>query len=411
MNTAWRMLAAAVLVGLAPLAWAQNGPKPDQPKAAEQPTDQKPAEQPKPSDKKPAVTVPRQPQELNLQAGGAAPEVKVYKWVKGDPVTRFEKGRTYVVEFWATWCQPCRENIPHLTGLQQKYKKVKFIGVSVWENSPPHHIKDLDRDLTPEQVNEAYFGRVKRFVDETGEAMGYTVAFDGVEGAMAQTWMNAAGQGSIPAAFIVNGDGKVAWIGHPGEIEEPLSQILAGTYDIKSAAEKSGRALAIEKKQRALYARLAEAMQTKNREETLKVLEECVELDPVKNEPMLVRKFKMLQEEDEKGAYAFLKRVAEGPGKDKPQTLNAMAWMILDDQEVVHRDLDAAMTLAKQADEAAKHESAPITDTLARAYFEKGDSAKAVELEIKAISQLKEEEEAMRGQMEAALRQYKAGKK
>src|SRR5262245_47956469 len=101
MSMGWRtrILAAVVLVGLAPFASAQSGTKPEQAAPAEQP-DQKPAEQPKPAEKpKPAPTVPRQPEELNLQAGGAAPELKVYKWVKGDPVRGFDKGKTYVVEF------------------------------------------------------------------------------------------------------------------------------------------------------------------------------------------------------------------------------------------------------------------------------------------------------------------------
>ena len=69
-----------------------------------------------------------------LNIGDPAPPLRVNQWLKGTPVQKFEKGHVYVVEFWATWCQPCKLSMPHLSTLARQYKnKVTIIGVDIYE--------------------------------------------------------------------------------------------------------------------------------------------------------------------------------------------------------------------------------------------------------------------------------------
>ncbi len=72
-----------------------------------------------------------------LTIGSNAPALDIEHWVqngngKFKPVTKFVNGKVYVVEFWATWCGPCIQSMPHLAKLQTEYadKGVQLISIS-----------------------------------------------------------------------------------------------------------------------------------------------------------------------------------------------------------------------------------------------------------------------------------------
>ena len=151
------------------------------------------------------------------QLGDDAAPLAIAEWVKGAPVDVKDGKAIYVVEFWATWCPPCRASIPHLSELQAKLKNqgVVMVGIS-----------DEKAD------------KVKPFVTEQGAKMDYRVALD-QDGQTYKSYMGGFGIGGIPHAFIVNKQGKIVWHGHPmAGLDEALEAILAGTYDMKAAAKK-----------------------------------------------------------------------------------------------------------------------------------------------------------------------------
>jgi len=152
--------------------------------------------------------------EISLKVGSAAPALEVSRWVKGDGPYKLEPGNVYVVEFWATWCGPCVDSIPHVTEMARTYKdKVTFVGVSVWEQGAGKELED----------------KVDSFVRDMGDKMDYFVARDTETNAMASNWLSAAGKDGIPCAFIVDGNGKIAWIGHPmASMEKEIDSVLAG---------------------------------------------------------------------------------------------------------------------------------------------------------------------------------------
>lgn len=107
------------------------------------------------------------------------------------------KGKyVYVFEFWATWCPPCRQTIPHLTDVAHKFasRNVRFLGIT----------------------NEDNEGTVRRFVDSMGARMDYHVLID-EDGSLSDMFMAKYRVNGIPHAFIVGKNGEVTWHGHPAE--------------------------------------------------------------------------------------------------------------------------------------------------------------------------------------------------
>jgi thiol-disulfide isomerase/thioredoxin len=312
-----------------------------------------------------------------LGIGDPAPKLEVKEFVKGDPVKSLEKGKLYVVEFWATWCGPCRVSIPHLTDLQKQHKDVTFIGVSVFESD---------------------FGKVKPFVEEMGDKMEYRVAIDAVpegkkanDGFMAQKWMEAAEQNGIPTAFVVNADGLIAWIGHPMQMEKPLADIAAGKWDLKAEAIKYKEEKARERKMREIAGKLRKARQAGDMKEVLAIADEVIKDEPKMEASLGHVKFAALSglgEADKAADYG--RKLIDDTYKGNASALNEIAWGVVDPDKIKDQKPDAkllrvALDAAAKANELQKGKDANILDTLAQAHFVNGDVDKAIELQEKAL--------------------------
>ena len=298
-----------------------------------------------------------------LMVGSTAPKLQISEWVKGDSVQGFESGQTYVVEFWATWCGPCVRAFPHISELQKNNAdELTVIGVNIWDRKKNRETGDYTESMSE------LITRVNEFVGEQGDKMGYTVAIEETD-KMAENWMRAAGRNGIPSAFIVDGDGKIAWAGHPMSMDDPLKQIMAGEWDLEE-----GR--------RAQTAELEGGFWFPHT------------MNLIADEATAERGYEL--------AYALLR----SPVADNPRMLNAMAWNILTSEKIAKRDIKAAITLAKVACEKTGWEDAGVIDTLARGHFDAGSPDKAIELQMKAIELAKGT--PMEADMVKTLEGYKA---
>jgi thiol-disulfide isomerase/thioredoxin len=126
-----------------------------------------------------------------------APEVSAGKWFNADGFKLADNSdKIVVVEFWATWCPPCRKSIPHLKKLHEEYSDKGVVLVSL-TNEPAATIENF----------------------MTKVEMPWIIGAESSSG-------GEYGVSGIPSAFIVV-DGKIAWKGHPmGGLDEELKKAV-----------------------------------------------------------------------------------------------------------------------------------------------------------------------------------------
>jgi thiol-disulfide isomerase/thioredoxin len=128
--------------------------------------------------------------------GEKAPEIMLSKAAnaKKPPTLKALKGKAVLLEFWATWCPPCRESIPHLIETYNKYKDKGLVVIGITKEDP---------------------GTVMPFMKEM--KMTYIVGID-AGGRTTATY----GVTGIPSAYLIGLDGVVEWEGHPMQLTDEI---------------------------------------------------------------------------------------------------------------------------------------------------------------------------------------------
>jgi thiol-disulfide isomerase/thioredoxin len=111
-----------------------------------------------------------------------APEFKLKDLSGKDVNIEASRGKVILLNFWATWCGPCREEIPELITLQNRYKdRLQIVGLVVDDDDE----KEIHKVIESEGIN-------------------YPVALADTE-----TRLAYGGIAALPTVFVINPEGRV----------------------------------------------------------------------------------------------------------------------------------------------------------------------------------------------------------
>ena len=327
-----------------------------------------------------------------LTIGSAAPLLDVEHWLNKDqakfpPVTKFEAGKVYVVEFWATWCGPCVASMPHLAELQTKLAEKGVRIVSISDEDLDTVEKFLDREVrqAPDAKPEAEPGTKPEANIETYRELtsAYSLTTDPDQSSY-HDYMEAAAQNGIPTAFIVGKDAKIEWIGHPMEMEGPLESVIEGKWDRAAFAAELKAQQEAEKTMQDIYA----SLQKQDFETALKKIDAALAAKP-DDLSMGMLKLQVFLASDKKDAAAEqLQKLFQNAG-ETPEVVNMIAWNIYEmaSQGRIEKGalVDHSLAAAEKAlEKITGEDKASMLDTMAHLQVINDNLAKAIELETEA---------------------------
>lgn len=151
----------------------------------------------------------------NDYRGRKAPELKVEKWLTpaGKPGAPDTRGKVVLVDYWATWCGPCKRLIPELNQWQREFRG----------------------DLVIIGISDEPAARVEEFMKST--RVEYAMAVDTRRNEMTKSMIGIAG---IPHVMVIDSTGICRWQGFPQLPEDTLTTEVLRQIIAADKAQRAG---------------------------------------------------------------------------------------------------------------------------------------------------------------------------
>jgi hypothetical protein len=223
---------------------------------------------------------------------------------------------------------------------------------------------------------------------------------------MADSWMKAAGQSGIPCCFVIDKQGKIAWIGHPlMGLDEALDLALQDKLNEKAAKRIAETWEFNLSRAEELDADLEKSLAAGKYADALAKNDEFMQVAPFALPNAVANKYLILTHTDPPAAAAFADSLLTKYA-NAPIVLYTLAGQILDPTSKLQtRDYSLAVKLTLQAQKSLP--AAPITLRLAQAYARAGDTDNAQKTQTAALAQLADDG-ASRTEIDQAKKDFAA---
>ncbi|MBX5314801.1 redoxin family protein [Rhizobium sp. NLR11b] len=206
----------------------------------------------------------------SLNSGSPAPSIKVQHWLRGDPLPNFKLGKIYIPAFVSTTCSGCGPALARLAQLHEQYRDIGIEVIGIVANN------------RTAMVDEA-LAEVDAWVTKWLPNANIRIGFD-YSGEMDEDWLKASLSSAVPRAFVVDLDGRIAFIGDLVKLEDVLPKVIDGSWrasaEAKSAEEERIAEAEIDATENALRRRIRAATDIEDWKTALSAIEEGIILFP-----------------------------------------------------------------------------------------------------------------------------------
>ena len=153
-----------------------------------------------------------------VMPGKPAPEIAKNDLVTGKPFALSSlKGKVVLLDFWASWCVPCRKSNPHVKALYDKYRKKGFDVVYVADNDdrPENALKAIEQDGIKK------YHHVLRGLKIMKDANGKMTGYDKSEDVSEQYAIHF-----LPTKYLIDREGKIIGKVTDEELDAKLKEIF-----------------------------------------------------------------------------------------------------------------------------------------------------------------------------------------
>lgn len=308
-----------------------------------------------------------------LKLGDIIRNLNNVNWVWKKPVPQLKKGKINIIELTSINCKFCRRSMPYLKNIVKKHDSdVNLVAIY------------LEKKNAFQYSSLSYSNKVKKYVSYLQPP--YPVGVDDTSGTIYNQLMKHLEGGGVPQVYVLDKNGKIAWTGHPMELESVITVMLKGAFD----PEKEASMQAAMKKGISEFASFERKKEFRVADS---IIDRLIDFYPPRKPFLYEKKFRNLYQWNPGKGYAYLNELFNDSSITYPGMFLDLAQYLSNQKE----DKSTAKWVVKLSEKARRlsKEEVEIARTYilqSRGYFQLGKQKKTIRILKRTIKKLEKQD-------------------